>query len=138
MTYEGNNPAVLRLQMRLMCWDCDIVHRSDFYLIDANYWSRLGANLCFDPLLRDYIQRVASMRLQHPVPETMPMLPSNMPEHRGPRLPEEVVPAPPKGVDIHAMSAFFTIAIDNSCGHCLLGCSPVTFGTFDVSVNEPR
>ena len=82
LTYEGNNPAVLRLQMRLMCWDCDIVHRSDFYLIDADYWSRLGADLCFDPLLRDYIQRVASMRSQHPVPEAMPMLPCNMPGHR--------------------------------------------------------
>jgi hypothetical protein len=26
LSYDGNNPAVLRLQMRLMCWDVDIVH----------------------------------------------------------------------------------------------------------------
>ena len=51
LTYKDNNPAVLWLQMRLVCWDCDIVHRSDFYLIDANYWLRLGADLCFDLLL---------------------------------------------------------------------------------------
>ena len=121
-----------------MRWDCDIVHRSDFYLIDTNYWLGLGADLCFNPLLRDYIQRVASMHLQHPVPETTPMLPSNMPGHRGARLPREAVTAPPQGVDVHTMSAFSTIAIDDSCGHCLLGCSPVRFGTFGASVDESR
>ena len=77
------------------------------------------------------------MRLQHPVPETIPMLPSNMTGHRGPRLPQEAVPAPPQRVDVHVMTAFSTIAIDDSYGHCLLGCSPVTFGTFDVSTNNP-
>ena len=29
LSYEGGNPAILRLQMRLMCWDVDIVHRPD-------------------------------------------------------------------------------------------------------------
>ncbi len=26
LSYDGTNPAILRLQMRLMCWDVDIVH----------------------------------------------------------------------------------------------------------------
>jgi hypothetical protein len=26
LSYKGGNPAILRLQMRLMCWDMDIVH----------------------------------------------------------------------------------------------------------------
>ena len=39
LSYEGGNPAILRLQMRLMCWDVDIVHRPDVELIDTDYWS---------------------------------------------------------------------------------------------------
>jgi hypothetical protein len=26
LSYDSANPAILRLQMRLMCWDVDIVH----------------------------------------------------------------------------------------------------------------
>jgi hypothetical protein len=37
LSYEGSNPAILRLQMRLMCWDMDIVHRPDSELVDADY-----------------------------------------------------------------------------------------------------
>jgi hypothetical protein len=29
LSYDGNNPTVLWLQMRLMYWDMDIVHRND-------------------------------------------------------------------------------------------------------------
>jgi hypothetical protein len=36
LSYDGNNPAILRLQMRLMCWDVDIVHRNDIHLTDAD------------------------------------------------------------------------------------------------------
>ena len=50
LSYEGGNPAILRLQMRLMCWDVDIVHRPDTELVDADYWSRLGVDIDFDPL----------------------------------------------------------------------------------------
>ncbi len=56
LSYGGGNPAILHLQMRLMCWDVDIVHRPDSELIDANYWSRLGADINFDPLFRKYLQ----------------------------------------------------------------------------------
>jgi hypothetical protein len=42
LSYEGGNHAILCLQMHLMCWDVDIVHRPDHELIDANYWSRLA------------------------------------------------------------------------------------------------
>ena len=30
LTYDGTNPAVLRLQMRLMCWSMDLEHRNHF------------------------------------------------------------------------------------------------------------
>ena len=40
LSYQGGNPAILRLQC------------ADVYIVDADYWSRLDADLCFDPLLR--------------------------------------------------------------------------------------
>ena len=55
LSYDGRNSAILRLQMRFMCWDMDIEHRNDHWLTDADYFSRLGADLCFDPLLKNYI-----------------------------------------------------------------------------------
>jgi hypothetical protein len=50
LPYEGGNPAILCLQMRLMCWDMDIVHRPDYELVDANYWSQLSIDIDFNPL----------------------------------------------------------------------------------------
>jgi hypothetical protein len=43
LSYKGCNPAILCLQMRLMCWDVDIIHRPDLQLVNADYWSCLGA-----------------------------------------------------------------------------------------------
>jgi len=37
LSYGGNNPAVLWLQMQLICWDVDIVHCNNIHLTDANY-----------------------------------------------------------------------------------------------------
>jgi hypothetical protein len=45
LSYDGANPAILHLQMRLICWDVDIVHRPDVELVDANYWSHLGVDI---------------------------------------------------------------------------------------------
>jgi hypothetical protein len=49
LLYNGSNPAILRLQMCLMCWDVDIVHRTNNFLVDADYWSWLNADLCYNP-----------------------------------------------------------------------------------------
>jgi hypothetical protein len=56
LPYDSGNPAILQLQMRLMCWDVDIVHRPDLHLVDADYWSCLGVNVDFDPLFQDYLE----------------------------------------------------------------------------------
>jgi hypothetical protein len=62
LSYKGGNPAILCLQMRLMCWDVDdIIHRPDSELVDADYWSHLGANINFDPLFRDYLDYTAKL-----------------------------------------------------------------------------
>jgi hypothetical protein len=37
LSYDGANPAILRLQMRLMCWDVNIAHQNDHYIADADY-----------------------------------------------------------------------------------------------------
>jgi hypothetical protein len=38
LSYDVANHAILMLQMRLMGWDVDIVHRNDHYITDADYW----------------------------------------------------------------------------------------------------
>ena len=66
-------------------------HSSECGLLsDADYWSRLAAHLCFDPLLRDYIQHAASICLNNPFPERMPMLAENIPGARVTSLQQSV------------------------------------------------
>jgi hypothetical protein len=55
LLYDGNNPTVLCLQMRLMCWNVDIVHRNNTHLMVADYWSRLGVDICYNPLFKSYL-----------------------------------------------------------------------------------
>ena len=86
LLYDGNNPAVFQLQMRLMCWDVDITHQNNFHLTDADYWSRLGADICFDPLFKSYLDFDRGLRERFPVPTSLPMKLKNMPYYRGPRI----------------------------------------------------
>ena len=37
LSYEGGNSVILRLQMRHICWDIDIVHWPDTEFVDADY-----------------------------------------------------------------------------------------------------
>jgi hypothetical protein len=50
-----NNPAILQLQIHLMCWDITNIHRNDSHLIDADIWSQIGADICFNPLFKSYL-----------------------------------------------------------------------------------
>jgi hypothetical protein len=86
LSYEGGNPAILHLQMRLMCWDVDIIHRLDSQLVNVDYWSRLGANIDFDPLFCDYLDYTMKLRKCHPAPTDRPMREENMPYYCGPRV----------------------------------------------------
>jgi hypothetical protein len=86
LSYEGGNLAILHLQMQLMCWDIDIVHRPDSELVDANYWSHLRADLNLDPLFRRYLELTHHLRQSLPAPTDLPMRPENMPYYRGPRI----------------------------------------------------
>ena len=51
LSYEGSNSAILCLQMHLMCWDCNIIHRPGSTMVDADYWSQLGMDINFDPCI---------------------------------------------------------------------------------------
>ncbi len=61
LLYDGRNLSILRLQMRFMFWDMIIKHRNNACLTDADYSFRLGADLCFDPLLEEYVQQAHAL-----------------------------------------------------------------------------
>ncbi len=53
----ANRPsaAILCLHLHFMCWDMVVEHQNGHCLVDADYLSRVGADLCYDPLLQNYI-----------------------------------------------------------------------------------
>jgi hypothetical protein len=132
LSYDGNNPAVLWLQMRLMCWDVDIVHRNNIHLTDADYWSHLGADICYDPLFKSYLDFDRGLRQKFPVPTKLPMLPVNMPYYRGPRV------IPPSHTAEHISNVNYchslvsNIMTPNCNGLSHLSIIPVKFGDFDT------
>ena len=134
LSYSGYNPPLLRLQMRLMCWDMTIVHRPGSVMTSPDYFSRLGADLCFDPFLRDYIQRIEALKSLDPAPTSLPIQPENMPGYRRKRKsssPSVVdVSLPP--VDPALANLAAAIYADDSHGHAeVLSNIPIHFGCFD-------
>jgi hypothetical protein len=85
LSYDAANQAILCLQMRLMGRDIDIVHRTNDYLADADYWSRLDADLCSDPSFQCYLPLIAELHKKHPPPTKLPMRTAIIPYYRGPR-----------------------------------------------------
>ena len=134
LSYDGANQAILRLQMRLMGWDVDIVHRCSDYLVDADYWSRLDADLCYDPSFRQYLRITSDLRRAHPPPVELPMKPEHMPYYRGPRIPVEHCPSGTSTddtpVDIDANALLTTIVTQGDCGPTSLSIHPFHVGTF--------
>ncbi len=93
LSYNGANQAILCLKMHLMGWDVYIVHRTNDHLVDADYWSRLESNLCYDPSFRQYLHLVLELCCMHPLPTDLPMQAKNMPYYCGPRILFEHCPA---------------------------------------------
>jgi hypothetical protein len=127
LSYNSANHAILRLQMRLMCWDVNIVHWNNSYIMDADYWLRLGANLCLDPLFKTYMDLNRSIHLESPASSSYPMKPKNMPYYHGPRI------MPPTDTDdtsdaAHCQAIVSTIMIENCHGLCHLSNVPIQFG----------
>jgi hypothetical protein len=124
LSYKGGNSAILRLQMRLMCWDIDIVHHPDTELVDANYWSRLGIDLDFDPLLRRYLAYALAHCQSNPPPTDLPMRPENMPYYCGPRFQDPSDSAASADAH-HIQSVISNIVTSVDCGHTHLSIVPI-------------
>jgi hypothetical protein len=77
LSYDGQNPAILHIQMRFMRWDMVIEHRNDVCLTNVDYFSRLGTDLCFDPLLNEYVQQVDAICHCSPALMELPIVPRN-------------------------------------------------------------
>ena len=130
LSYQGGNPAVLRLQMRLMCWHMEIVNRADIYNVDADYWSRLDADLCYDPLLRRYNKLTSSLRTRHPPADSLPIRPENMPYYRGPRIRKLGVDDATAMQDGEDVDVAFTTCDDYAGVMTFLAHVPVRHGAF--------
>jgi hypothetical protein len=74
------------LQMRLMCWDVNIVHQPDVQLIDANHWSCLGIDIKYSPLLQEYLAFRMKICAKNPPPTKLPMHPENIPYYHRRRI----------------------------------------------------
>ena len=138
LSYDGMNPTILRLQMRLKCWDVDIVHQTDVKLVDANYWSCLGVDIVYNPLLHDYMAYTMKTRVAHPPPTKLPMHPENMPYYHGPRVAQATPPTAPSVDALHIQSHLTDIILSNGVGNTALLNVPVRFGTFDGNLTGPQ
>jgi hypothetical protein len=133
LSYDDTNPAILRLQMQLMCWDVNIVHQNDNYLIDADYWSQLGTDICFDTLFKNYLELTRSLCSLHPASSSLPMLLENMPYYRGLQIITSQSSPDPSN-DAHCQAIISTLLVNNCHGLCHLSNIPVQFGEFEKGI----
>jgi hypothetical protein len=150
LSYDGAIQAILCLQIRLMGWDVDIVHRTNDYLTDAKYWSCLDADLCYDLSFQHYIHLVAELCKTHPPPTNLPMQTANMPYYRGPRIPsehslaetstdtmmQEVDGQAEEHVDAIASALISSIITQGDNGNTSLCNRPLQFGTLTSGNNK--
>ena len=129
MSYTGNNPVILRQQMRFMTWDMTIVHKPGTLMSSPDYFSRLGADLCFDPFMREYLEKVAVFKQRSPPVSGLPILPENLPGYRRKRKSAAQL-------DTAAANLVPAIYVDNRGGHSSsLTNVPVCFGTFEPTID---
>lgn len=78
------------------------------------------------------IRLAFDLRKENPLPETLPMLPEQMPGFRGPRISkgEPTAEFPEPEVDVTAYALMSTIVFDDSNGHDCLSHVAISFGTF--------
>jgi hypothetical protein len=99
--------------------------------VDADYWSRLGLDIVYDPLLHNYMAYTMKARAAHPPPTELPMRPENMPYYREPRI---IQPTPPTALSadaLHIQLLLTDIVLSNGLGNTALLNVPVRFRTFD-------
>ena len=131
--------------MRLMGWDVDIFHRTNDYLIDADYWSRLDSDLCYDPSFRTYLHLISDLHKAHPPPTSLPIKAEHMPYYRGPRNPVEHCPAGTSTDDFEdtiadnvATTLIASIITQGDMGHTSICVHPVRSGLFPSTSRPVR
>ena len=145
LSYDCANQAILRLQMRLMGWDMDIVHHRNEHLVGTNNWSRLDADLCYDPLFHHYLHLFEDLRCNHSASTDIPMDVEHMLYYLGPHIPHlqdssEVgnvnahnisqVQAPANVIDHAGATIMAQIVTSDDLGPTSLSHCPVQFGVF--------
>jgi len=114
-----------------------MVHCPDTELVNADYWSCLGVDLDFDPLLRGYLAYALARRHSSLPPTDLPMRPENMPYYRGPQIQEPTNSAVPADA-LHIQSLITEIVSSFGCGHTHLSNVPIQFGEFNSAHPPPR
>jgi hypothetical protein len=92
---------------------------------------QLGADLCFDPLLKTYLELTQSFFKENPPPTSLPMQPENMPYYRGPRITTPPADTANTTDAAHCQAIISALLIDDCCGLCHLSNVPVKLGEFD-------
>jgi hypothetical protein len=123
--------------MRLMCWDVDIVHRSDSQLVNADYWSQLGSDIEYGLLLCDHLKFTRKTRTKNPLPTELPMHPENMPYYRGPRF-QATASLPNNPDELHIQTLLTNIIVHWDLGHMHLSHMLVKFGRLSNDVSVPN
>ena len=67
--------------MKLMNYFVDVVHRNACFMTPADYLTRHGGNLWWDPLISEHNAYADMLRKKHPAPND-PFTPDMMPGHR--------------------------------------------------------
>ena len=110
-----------------MCWDMDVKHSDNIHLADVDYFSWLGSDLCYDPLLHDYIDRIDAIKWDHPSLSVLPIEPQHMPYYCEPHLLKNVP---------DAVSAVATTLVPTITGSQHLANWPILF-RFSASPSDP-
>jgi hypothetical protein len=132
MFYNGSNPVIKRIQLELMGWWMTIVHRPRRMNIAPDYFSKLGNEFHFDPLLNKY-QRIAAENQNHHPPEATgtSINDQNLPNFRGtrttPSMPQEA-PAATLG-QAPSASTHLALAAYESLDTASITNVPINFGS---------
>ena len=110
-----------------MCWDVDIVHRPDTELVDADYWSRLGIDIEFDPLFQENVEYTCQICHSNPAPTDLPVRPENMPYYRGPHFQRTTSTESDNADTLHIQSLLTDITTSTGWGRTHLSNAPLHF-----------
>ncbi len=106
-------------------------------LVDADYWSRLGADIEFDPLFKEYLKFTRKICHSNPAPTDLPMHPENMPYYRGLRYQQPIQPESTNADTLHIQGLLMDITASSGWGNPHFENVPVLIGNLTQSEHPP-